>query len=67
MISSGVNDIEIKSNKEHDNNKPRSSQIFMSDPNNINILAQPNQKIRIGFIWPKFFINSIRSNKIRIC
>ena len=44
MISSGVNDIEIKSNKEHDNNKPRSSQIFMSDPNNINILAQPNQK-----------------------
>ena len=43
-ISFGVNDIEIKSNKEHDINKPRNSQIFMSDPNNINIYAQPNQK-----------------------
>lgn len=55
MISSGVNDIEIKSNKEHDNNKPRSSQIFMSDPNNINILAQPNQKNQNWLYLAKIF------------
>ena len=40
-ISSGVNDYEVISDKQPDPNKNKNSQIFISSPNDINILAQP--------------------------
>ena len=40
-VSSGVNDYEVISDKQPDPNKNKNSQIFISSPNDINILAQP--------------------------
>jgi hypothetical protein len=40
-ISSGVNDFEVISDKKPDPSKSRNSQIFISSPNDINILAEP--------------------------
>ena len=40
-VSSGVNDFEVISDKQPDPNKNKNSQIFISSPNDINILAQP--------------------------
>jgi hypothetical protein len=51
-ISSGVNDFEVISDKIPDPNKNKNSQIFISAPNDINILAKP--KVVLESTGPNF-------------
>ena len=47
-ISSGINDIEILSDKKPDSDGPRNSQVFMSPQNDINFLAKPTPKLELS-------------------
>ena len=53
-ISSGVNDFEVVSDKKQEPRRHRNSQIFISMPNDINILAKPSQKIEFQTVGQNF-------------
>ena len=64
VISSGINDFELISDKKHDDNNPfRKSQIFISAQNDINILAKPGPKYPLSHTAQNFsFIPSESTN-----
>ena len=53
-ISSGINDFEVISNKKQEQRRHRNSQIFISVPNDINILAKPAPKIEFQTVGQNF-------------